>query len=317
MLKSFLSAAMLLVLPVSGQAQAPKPFCKVNGVPVSGDGAYFLVRELKHEELPVSVSSLGSSLVDTEVLRQVAVRSGLDKTPEARKAIAEREESSLAAVCRSEIQEKTPAVTQGELDGAWAWAKAHALTQYELYRGYADTLEEARTKRQEWQEGESSGKLYFNLAKPFWVIADDEDLAPAEREIVRKLGGLGRTVFSEPYAVNGGRYAFLQCTGRIRKADPLLRHDLDDYAYGGAQTDGKVSFPKEFMPALHLRKVLEQLRAAAQLPPYPASGGPWPVSSREREEAADQRLLAAEARRMRLDKQDWVVTGLAVVRARA
>lgn len=317
MLKSFLSAAMLLVLPAPGWAQAPKPFCKVNGVPVSGEGAYFLLREMKHEGLPVAISSLGASLVDTEVLRQEAVRSGLDKTPAARKAVSERQEASLAAACRGELQEKAPAATQGELDAAWAWAKSHALTQYELYRTYADTPEEARKNRKEWQEAETSNTFYFHLAEPFWVIADDEDLAPAEREIVRKLGGLGQPTFSEPYAVKGGRYAFLRCTGRTRKVDPLLRHALDDYADGGTSRAGEASFPKDFMPALYLRNVLERLRAAAQLPPYPASGGPWPVASREREDAADQRLLAAEARRMGLDKQDWMVGGLAVVRARA
>ena len=317
MLKLALSATALLALSAFAQAEAPRPFCKVNGVPVSGESGYFLLLEMKHEGLPVAVSAMGASLVDTEVLRQEAVRAGLDKTPEAKKAMAARVEAMLAAVCRGRISEETPAATKEELDAAWKWATAHALTQYEVYRISADTLEEARNSRQARQDAKASGKFLASLAKPLWVVDDDEALDPAERELVRKLASQGGTAFSEPYAAKGGRFAFLHCTGRTRKADPLLQRALEDYAYGDPSRSGTVSFPKEFMPALNKRNVLERLRAAAKLPPYPASGGPWPAASREREEAADQRLLAAEARRRGLDKEDWVIAGQTLVQARA
>jgi len=316
MIKALLHATILLAASWSASAATPKPICKVNGVPVYGEGAYFLLMELKREGLPVSVSALGSDVVDTEVLRQEAVRKGVDKASEAKKAMAERTEAALAAVCRGELKERTPAATREEVDAAWNWAKAKALTEYKLYRAAADTAEEAGRKRKEWQAGLASSGFFLRLEQPFWAILDDEDLDPGERAILRQFGGLKQSALSEPYPW-GDRYAFLQFTGDTRKVDPLLRHPLNDYAFGEAGGEDAISFQKEFMPALHERKVLERLRAAAQQSSYPASGGPWPVAMREAQAAVDQRLLAEEARRMGLEKEDWVVSGLAIVRARA
>ncbi len=316
MLKPLFVASLLLAGCIPGDAQSAKPFAKVNGVPVFNTGRVFMLREMKREGLPVYLGAEGPELVTTEVLRQAAVAKGIDKMPETRQAIQERVEETLAQIARGHILEKAPAPAREELNAAWYWVEAHALAQYELYRIRAKDLNEALVKRKALLEGKPSPTRGFGSEQPFWAIVDDEDLAPRERQYLKQMINLGKRSVSEPYAAGTG-YALLEFTTGLRQVDPLLRIPLDDYALEEVSKEEPVSFQQEFMPAFHLRKVLERLRATAKLPPMPSSGGPWPVPERKAQEAIDQRLLAEEARRLGLDKEDWVVAGLAVVRARA
>ncbi len=315
MLKPLLAATILLAGCVSGNAQGSKPFSKVNGVPIFKTGGIFMLREMKREGLPVYLGAEGPELVTTEVLRQAAVAKGMDKSPEAKQAIQLRVEETLATICRGRISEQAPAPTQEELVEAWDWVEAHALTQYELYRIWTKDLDEALQRRKALLEGKPSPTRGLGAEQPFWAIVDDEDLAPKERLYLKQMITIGKRSVSEPYA-DGTGYTLLEFTTRTRKVDPLLRTPLDDYALEEVSKEEPVSFQQEFIPVFHLRKVMERLRSAAKQPPMPTSGGPWPVPERKAQEAIDQRLLAEEARRLGLDREDWVVAGLAVVRAR-
>jgi len=316
MLRHLFTVVILAAGCVPGVAQVRSPFCKVNGIPVYGEGSGFLARELKLEGRPVSISSLGSELVTDEVLRQAAVAKGLDKNSEVVRAAAKRVEDTLAAVCRGRLEENAPAASREELESAWNWAQEHALIQYELYRINAKTRDEALQKKKELTERMASRSLAFRFEKPIWAIPGDEELSPREYPRLKRMIESGKHTVSEPYAMADG-FAVLEFTGKQRKVDPLLRIPLSDYVLQGEGSRDSHSFSKEFMPSLHVRKVLERLRAAAKEAPMPADGAPWPPAEREAQGAVDQRLLAGEARRLRLDKEDWVAQGLPAVRAHA
>jgi len=302
-------------------ASPSKPLCRVNGVPVHREGAMLLLHELKREGRPVALTTLGSDMVDTELLRQEAVRRGLDKLPEIKRRQAEREDWALSAICRGQIMETTPASTRAEVQQALGWAQAHAVTQFEVYRGNAETRAEAQAKRDAWRAGLASRGFFLRLENAFWVSREDENLAPGEWEVLDKLLKRPAPALSEPYARDGG-YAILQTTGGQRKVDPLLLNPLDAYVLDEAEGEAKSSsqdapvFRDTFLPALHERRLLERLRAEAKLPPYPTSGAAWPPAQRAEQKAADERLLAQEARRRGLDKAPWVIPGVAMVRAR-
>lgn len=307
--------------PANAPAAASKPLCRVNGVPVYREGALLLLYELKREGRPVSLSFLGSDLVETELLRQEAVRRGLDRSPDLKRRQAEREEWALSAVCRGHLSETTPASTRAEVQQAWAWARTHAVAQFEVYRGQADSRQEALEKRDSWRAGLTGKGLFFRIERPFWASREDEDLSSEEWTALDALLKVPPPAFSDPYP-RGGGYAFLQRTRGVREVDPLLLNPLDKYSLDdadgeeGASPKDTLSFRKTFMPALHERRVLERLRTEARLPPYPASGAAWPPAQRAEQKAADQRLLAQEARRRGLDKAPWAAPGVAMVRAR-